>query len=751
MAHMDSIEMPMLSNDEHRTGRTWRDPSETFVADPGLDGEYFKASSSQAHLVEPSAGGMGGTIPTAPYQQQVPTEQDAPFLKPKRRAISIMHWVWEAVNAVLLVAMIAAVVITLRLHDGQPAPDWPLSITINALVSIYAFIFKGNMAFILASCIGQFQWSWYRSPRPLKDVALYQEAGRGAMGSFLWLCSLHLRQPVVALAAIITIAGIALDPFFQQLVQSNSCSVVLLGVDKPSVPRTNYLELTDLPSSLQPAVISGFYQAQNLSDFDCSTGNCTFSAKYDTLGFCSHCDDISYNITIQEDCIVDHAMTGGSEKGVCDAKGDDGNTFTTVWNLTTTAWPFWVDFYYNSTTKTGTPEDPTVFAVLGQWREADVLRFNSTSVARQGANVGVVFPEADTAIFKFEPDNWNNSLVGCSDANTNDTWYCRGYGAANCILQPCVRTYTASIDAGQVSEVMVDQSNPALTWGYGAVAHDLGNGIQGEKDIWGLLNKSCVTDQERAQLTTEGYDMGSNDRWLAYNVTSDPPNTTTNTSSTFPDSMFARNCVYLIDGSFVETLWTRLLADMLIDSVNRTTDSTVTKSDSNSINTFAGSQQVLYLFNSGKVNMTGIDTAFDNLAQALTLWIRENGHANYSERATGEVFHIATCLQVNWIWLILPAVLALFTLIILGLTVTSTLWLGLPIWKSSPLAYLLHGPAGLEWVDDTLVAPAHQKRSTYDLGTETGMKTVADRIWVTLIDEDEEPRLRQVGARTRKL
>lgn len=747
--------MPMLHNNQHSSRQLQRDPSEHLVAEPrpedGLTTEY----SSQTHLIPSSADFEADITSTAASTQQVPLRQDVPSLKPKRRASNTMRWTWEVLNAVLLVTMIAAVVITLRLHDGQPAPEWPLSITINALVSIYAFIFKANMAFILASCIGQFQWSWYRSPRPLGDVALYQEAGRGPMGAFRWLCSLYLRQPVVALAAIITIAGIALDPFFQQLVQTQSCSAAFPGVDRPSVPRTNYLELIDLPSSLQPAVISGFYQAQNLSDVDCLTGNCTFNGKYDTLGFCTQCDDISSNITVQRDCIIQHTQTGGYEKGVCDAKGDDFNTFTVSWNLTTEAWPFSVNFYnhnYNLTTGNDgllVLDQPTVFSIHGQWREASVSRFNSSGTARQGVNIGVIFPEADTAIFKVQPDNWDNSLTGCSDAKTNNTWYCRGSGAANCILQPCVRTYTASVDGGQVTEIMTEHSDPALTWGYGAVAHDF-NGIVGEKDIWGLLDKYCVSNQERAQLITEGYDMDGEGRWLAYNVTLDPPSKIPDTSSPFPDSLFARNCVYLIDASFVENLWNGLLNDMLLDKVQRTTGSTRDKSSTNRINTFAGSQQLLYLFNSGNVNMSGINMAIDNLAQALTLWTRTNGHVNYSERATGEVFHIETCLSVNWLWLVLPAVLASFTLVILGLTMASTAWRGLPGWKSSPLAFLLHGPAGLDWVDDTLVAPAHPRERMSDLETETGMKSLADRIWVTLIDEDEEPRLRQVGARTRK-
>jgi hypothetical protein len=247
---------------------------------------FTRSTPSRTHLVPP-------------YPHTIPQNQETAELKTPHCTTQLRHWIWEAINTILLIAMIAAVVITLHLHDGQPAPDWPLSITINALVSIYAFVFKGSMAFILTSCIGQFQWSWYCSPRPLRDISRYEDAGRGPLGAFALLCLHRLRQPVAALAAIVTMIGIALDPFFQQLVQSKSCSALLLGGALPSVPRTDFLDQEELPTSLQPAVISGFYQYRSLSDIKYSTGNRTFSTSYSTLGFCNQCDDISEEVTIQ--------------------------------------------------------------------------------------------------------------------------------------------------------------------------------------------------------------------------------------------------------------------------------------------------------------------------------------------------------------------------------------------------------------------------------------------------------------------
>ncbi|KAI0170991.1 hypothetical protein BJ166DRAFT_589085 [Pestalotiopsis sp. NC0098] len=732
--------MAALSAYPHSTAVSAPEASDAFQADMGQEPSLLADSSSRTHLIPSLKESV--EVPEADALQSHPPQpaQDIRSRQTHRRSLGLRYWIWEAINTVLLVAMIVAVAVTLRIHDGQPAPQWPLSITINALVSIYAFVFKANMAFLLSSCISQFQWSWYRSPRPLGDLALYADAERGPLGSFLWLCSHHFRQPGLTIAAVITIAGIAIDPFFQQLVQSRACIVPLVGGGQPSVPRTNYFDLEILPNTLQPAVISGFYQAQNISDVECATGNCTFATQYSTLGFCSQCDDVSSGVSIQETCLVENFNDDSFKNTTCDLPSGDASIIS--WNITTTSGPFSANFYrriYNLTVINGIShiDPPTVFEVLGEWQNISVLQYNEFwSDVAQSYPLGVIFAKADTAI---------DAVNRCTDAQTNDTWHCRGYGAANCLLQPCVRTYTASVNAGQAVEVMVDRSDSALIWGYSELEHDEGQMVNA-KSFWGLVDKTCISDEERQQLALAGCDVGDDERWLSYNITFDPAGMSSNDSEIFPGSLLAHKCLYLIDGRFIFHLWTQFLRDALLGKVKRDEDADTP----NDMDVFIGSQQLLYLFDSGNVNMTTVQTVYDNVAQALTLWIRANGHADFSERAVGEAFEFATCTEVNWPWLALPAALAPLTLTTLVLSVATTAWQGLPGWKASPLTFLFHSSAGLDWIDAGLVAPARRREKSYDLGTEAGMKKFAQRIWVALSYEDENPRLRQVGARTKR-
>lgn len=51
-------------------------------------------------------------------------------------------WTTEILSCVIASFCLGAIVTTLCLHQGLPLPQWPLHITINALVSVFTAIFK---------------------------------------------------------------------------------------------------------------------------------------------------------------------------------------------------------------------------------------------------------------------------------------------------------------------------------------------------------------------------------------------------------------------------------------------------------------------------------------------------------------------------------------------------------------------------------------------------------------------------------
>lgn len=187
-------------------------------------------------------------------------------------------WKWEFGSAILLLISVAAIPATLLPHDRKPVPQWPVSISINALLSIYSMALKACLGFVVTSCIGQLQWAWYVEARPLMDVVLFHEATRGFLGSVQWLWVNFLRQPLTALGALITIVAISIHLFIQQIVQPVDCTHVSSMNLPVSLPRTNYLhylDARDMSDGLEAAIRAGMYTFQNLTEFHCSTGNCT--------------------------------------------------------------------------------------------------------------------------------------------------------------------------------------------------------------------------------------------------------------------------------------------------------------------------------------------------------------------------------------------------------------------------------------------------------------------------------------------
>lgn len=616
---------------------------------------------------------------------------------------------------------------------------------------------RASLGFIVTSCIGQLQWSWYLKARPLKDVVLFHEAANGTLGSAQWLWDKRLRQPLTALGAMVSIVALAIDPFIQQLIHAVDCSTTLSNDMPATVPRTNFLNQGDsrLKPHPLPTILDGLNTFKNLTDFECSTGNCTFENTYTSLAFCSQCSDRSSQVVVDEQCIVRYFdesrrhITVAAVRGPCNLDEEDRSTI--LWNLTTRWPPFDVNFYYDPTLLNLSGTNPTteVFSIQAQEQYMNVSAPYQT--IPQGLQFGAILGYSDSAIFRTDPTNpypRNYPLDGCDDSATNDTWRCRGYGAAECILRPCVRTYSCSIEAGRVNETIVEESSLDQVWGFGDP--NLGASNLPYDPLLSLLDLHCITDADRGHLIDNGYDLENAGRWLPYNTTFNASNPV-NASSPFPESLLANECLSIITPFFIESFWLLTLWPSLMGNVTRNFPELQSRYFGY---VFEGRERLLQLYNSGKVSMESIRDTFANLAQALTLWVRSNGDPVHSRRAEGDVIHYAVCVRVTWAWISLPAALAGLALMMLALTVATTARRAVPMWKLFPLAVLMCGPAGQNWVDRDVVAANTSKTgktSSGDDGSVDDMSRLASRISVQLHEQDGKYQLCQVGVRSKKV
>lgn len=105
---------------------------------------------------------------------------------------------------------------------------------------------------------------------------------------------------------------------------------------------------------------------------------------------------------------------------------------------------------------------------------------------------------------------------------------------------------------------------------------------------------------------------------------------------------------------------------------------------------FKGKEVPLYVFDAGRVTFERIDNFLSNISATLTDYIRTRGNATYSVDAVGDVWHNSTCLEVQWPWIAFHATLAVLTLLLFILVLITSLQQ--PVWKASPLVWILRGP-----------------------------------------------------------
>ena len=102
-------------------------------------------------------------------------------------------WIWELCAVLSSLISLVAIVLILRLHEGRPLPDWPFSISINTLISIFATIMSATMLMPIAEGISQAKWHWFQQYHPLKDMEVYDQASRGPWGALKLLWDIRWR------------------------------------------------------------------------------------------------------------------------------------------------------------------------------------------------------------------------------------------------------------------------------------------------------------------------------------------------------------------------------------------------------------------------------------------------------------------------------------------------------------------------------------------------------------------------------
>ncbi|KAH8597168.1 hypothetical protein B0O99DRAFT_685082 [Bisporella sp. PMI_857] len=558
-------------------------------------------------------------------------------------------------------------------------------------------VFKASVTFVLASCIGQLQWTWFLSERPLYDVVRYTNAANGPWGSMQLLWTQNIHNPLATLGAFILVATVPLDPIMQQLLTQYDCSV-LLNNENATLPRTNMANNQNLaklnhpPSLLNPTV----YDPNDKIFWSCSTGNCTFS-EFGTVGYCSSCEDLSTSILFNTTCVPpqDRAMPGIHKD--C-PQGNWPNIMSSLNYSLESSQPLWLNI---SSFPLG-PEAPDVCttAIDFDWRHPYLTR----AIVLVGKT-----SNSDLNYFL----GLNDPLMNCETAASAETWRCRGYGAAICALQPCVRTYNATIKAGYLEERVISQSSSTV-WGRS------NSSTSSIRSRWGMVDKYCISSNDSERLKYEGYKLGGSFRWLAYNVSQSP---FTPPGQIEPDSLASsllqRKCLYLMDEMISDSFAIRALWQDFVGTVQGSGSGLYppysTLSSKPEVTYFTGPPLLNLLYNKSGIEFEQVQRMFMNFSDILTAWVRTHGNETNSEPALGEAWHHATCVQANWAWMAFPGATSLFTLLFFILVVINAEKQHTPVWKLSPLAWIFQGPTGLTKLNGTKTSVNNMESKSKDI------------------------------------
>jgi hypothetical protein len=117
-------------------------------------------------------------------------------------------WILEAVSLLLCTGALLGVVGLLDHYNGRPLPQWTstrtahvgshvtkhytVAITLNAVLSIIATVYKIALGIPVAASLGQLKWVWFGRGQKLADFQAFDSA-KGVLGSLLLLWRLRAK------------------------------------------------------------------------------------------------------------------------------------------------------------------------------------------------------------------------------------------------------------------------------------------------------------------------------------------------------------------------------------------------------------------------------------------------------------------------------------------------------------------------------------------------------------------------------
>jgi hypothetical protein len=427
---------------------------------------------------------------------------------------------------------------------------------------------------------------------------------------------------------------VAVDPFFQQLIQYYGC---LQPITAPAtISRTNnytvggnrtQLLFSEPGSAMAKAIYSGALEPPSTEAatiaYNCPTGNCKFLSSLDTsafflsLGMCSYCEDVSHRVKQNGSYPSYYISPWGSEP-----MPQVGEIYK------------WNNLPYQMAESSKTPANNSKFD--------EVINLQSLMMVLE------------------DPQS-------CEMSNTT---HCPKHPwAVECALYPCVKSYAANVQGLVLSETIISTTPLKKTNASSievTVSPDMSWSLATDFIITNGQSRECLITESPSENATVA--ISSN---YTLQIGQDPEDTATR--------WYEPDCVWVLgttSGLAINQLLSHMFDASLLGSTTENTAST------------QGDTWVKQFYREGTVNITTASQYFEGIASIVTGLMRQHGDTPESGYAEGVQLAMQTCIAVQWPWLIYPATINLLAIVFLIATLRVSAKTGTfkGAWRSSSLA-----------------------------------------------------------------
>ncbi|KAF2642675.1 hypothetical protein P280DRAFT_271603 [Massarina eburnea CBS 473.64] len=564
----------------------------------------------------------------------------------------IKRWLLEILCWLLSALSMATIIGFLIYYRNKKIPNWPGSLTLNAFIAVLSKVSGAALILPVSEALGQLKWSWFQGhSKTMWDFEIFDNASRGPWGSFLLLIRTKVKA-LAALGAIITLFSLALDPFFQQVVdfpdrwtlQGHSSISRAIRYN----PKT---ELVNRAGGLVNQVDQNiFYVARQFFygngtqpvpfgngtrpeiPVSCPTGNCTWP-PYQSLSVCSKCADVSNLLTFT--CLnttVDWTanLNGGDYKEK--KTYPNGTMCGYFFNIPGSPNPpMMMSGYLTEAVKSAGGAAPKGEALLTR-----LLPLATNPEKLPLFNGSIHFNNVRNPIIDFIVVS---TLNGYEGVLRNDTPV-----AHECVLSWCVKTFKSTYYQAKYEEEVLE-----------------------------IFENNTVGDFPWVSTPVITPTFNATDVWYSENITIKAPLTVNGSDMTD-------------FGLINTTLWNVAQGfDDLFPSLYTTTNTSTSPVLRYRTN-LSGASYLMSLDFNPWYGSNNITRHLERMATALTNVVRS---APNGPEVIGDAFFTETYVSVRWAWLSLPLGLLLLSLVFLIATMKKTA--KEVVWKTSAIATLMYG------------------------------------------------------------